>query len=100
MPAPIARDMIETLRAECKTREGWADATQIGGSRLTNGDLRALLALVDKIEALRGLGHGFGAVDLVCGDPECCICAVLDCPHGEPMHHHHDGCPACTQEPG
>jgi cell division protein FtsB len=25
--------------------------------------------------------------------------AVLDCPHGEPMHDHGDGCPSCSQEP-
>ena len=29
---------------------------------------------------------------------ECEACAERDCPHGEPMHHHHDGCPACTEE--
>ena len=21
--------------------------------------------------------------------------AILECPHSEPLHHHHDGCPAC-----
>lgn len=26
---------------------------------------------------------------------ECSICAWRDCPHHEPMHYHHDGCPAC-----
>ena len=25
--------------------------------------------------------------------------AVSDCPHDEPLHYHHDGCPACTQPP-
>ena len=29
-------------------------------------------------------------------DGECMACGVRDCPHGEPLHYHHDGCPACT----
>lgn len=30
-----------------------------------------------------------------CQEDECWICAVRDCPYGEPLHYHHDGCPAC-----
>lgn len=29
---------------------------------------------------------------------ECVICAERECPHGEPLHYHHDGCPACETE--
>ena len=29
---------------------------------------------------------------------ECDICGIADCPHGEPLHHHHDGCPSCSQD--
>jgi len=25
----------------------------------------------------------------------CIICGWRDCPHKEPLHYHHDGCPAC-----
>lgn len=32
-----------------------------------------------------------------CKVDECPICAMIDCPHGEPMHYHHDGCPACYE---
>lgn len=32
---------------------------------------------------------------LLCDDWECIICALRDCPFGEPLHYHHDGCPAC-----
>jgi len=28
-------------------------------------------------------------------DPECILCGEEDCPHGDPLHYHHDGCPAC-----
>lgn len=31
-----------------------------------------------------------------CPDPECMVCGVRDCPHFEPLHYHHDGCPACS----
>lgn len=27
---------------------------------------------------------------------DCLACAMRDCPHHEPLHHHHDGCPACS----
>ena len=30
-------------------------------------------------------------------DGECCTCGWILCPHNEPLHYHHDGCPACTQ---
>ena len=35
-------------------------------------------------------------------DGECALCSILDCPEGEPLHYHHDGCPACSEptEPG
>jgi hypothetical protein len=28
----------------------------------------------------------------------CASCAIVFCPHGEPLHFHHDGCPACSDE--
>ena len=36
-----------------------------------------------------------------CDDPEleeCTYCGFNDCPHDEPLHYHHDGCPACINE--
>lgn len=30
-----------------------------------------------------------------CTDQECIMCGARDCPHGEPLHYHHDGCPSC-----
>ncbi len=30
-----------------------------------------------------------------CPDPECHVCSVRACPHKEPLHFHHDDCPAC-----
>jgi hypothetical protein len=34
---------------------------------------------------------------LVCVEPECSECAIVDCPGREPMHNHHDGCPYCVR---
>jgi len=31
-----------------------------------------------------------------CPDMECAICSVRDCPQGDPLHYHHDGCPCCS----
>jgi len=28
---------------------------------------------------------------------ECSECGRIVCPHGEPLHFHHDGCPACAE---
>lgn len=30
-----------------------------------------------------------------CPESECLICGIILCPHREPLHCHHDGCPAC-----
>lgn len=32
-----------------------------------------------------------------CPDAECYRCAAILCPHGEELHFHHDGCPACAE---
>lgn len=31
-----------------------------------------------------------------CTVPECMDCGYRDCPYAEPLHYHHDGCPACA----
>lgn len=34
-----------------------------------------------------------------CPDDECSECGERDCPHEDPLHYHHDGCPSCTDAP-
>lgn len=34
-----------------------------------------------------------------CRSEDCVSCAVRDCPHHEPRHYHHDGCPECSAPP-
>lgn len=33
-----------------------------------------------------------------CEDAECLTCGERCCPWSEPLHFHHDGCPACHME--
>lgn len=33
-----------------------------------------------------------------CHDSECSCCALIICPHKDPLHFHHDGCPSCSTE--
>lgn len=33
-------------------------------------------------------------VTATCPDQECSSCGMRECPDGEPLHFHHDGCPA------
>ena len=33
-----------------------------------------------------------------CPDLESIVCGFRDCPHDEPLHYHHDGCPACYDD--
>lgn len=40
-------------------------------------------------EARLACGHDHCTID------ECLACGERDCPHAEPLHYHHDGCPAC-----
>lgn len=32
-----------------------------------------------------------------CPDAECYECGRIICPYKEPLHFHHDGCPACAE---
>lgn len=33
--------------------------------------------------------------DCASSSVECITCGRADCPYGEALHYHHDGCPAC-----
>lgn len=33
-----------------------------------------------------------------CQADECIVCGWIVCPHHEPLHFHHDGCPACCND--
>jgi hypothetical protein len=43
-------------------------------------------------EALRQVEGHPATAD--CPDMECLVCGIRDCPLQEPLHYHHDGCPA------
>jgi hypothetical protein len=50
---------------------------------LTLGDVEA----ADKFVNECPLEHG-----------ECSMCGILCCPHSDPFHFHHDGCPSCSED--
>jgi hypothetical protein len=66
---------------------------QIGGT-VTQENYREALQLYqwDCTCAKDVADHG----DEECIAEECYACAMVRCPHHEPLHFHHDGCPACT----
>jgi hypothetical protein len=47
------------------------------------------------IWALTGIDPTAAPCDFRCDDEYCGGCAMAECPHAEPLHRHHDGCPAC-----
>lgn len=60
-------------------------------------DAKVVLALI----LGRPLGDGYDACTAnadTCPIDECMLCGVRDCPDNEPLHYHHDGCPACWQK--
>lgn len=52
-------------------------------------------ALHERIESAKANGSLTDELLAQCGDPECIVCGAIVCPHQEPLHFHHDGCPAC-----
>ncbi len=56
--------------------------------------LRVVQGLDPKAPCICEKGHVDGPPEN-CPVGECMICAVTWCPNQEPLHFHHDGCPAC-----
>jgi hypothetical protein len=56
------------------------------------------MKLLDELKISEVFEFEHIGVDGDCGgaDSECMACGVRDCPYSEPLHYHHDGCPACT----
>lgn len=60
--------------------------------------------LHDKLRLLMSSGQGSPEADKLLNEcmedgGECMKCSEICCPHGEPLHFHHDGCPACHGSP-
>lgn len=59
---------------------------------------QARIAITLCIAEIRRLGDNTDRLLNHCPENECSACASIVCPHGEPLHLHHDGCPACAQD--
>jgi hypothetical protein len=64
------------------------------GGRVTDANYEHALFLMDRA---CGCHHAEDAAHDVseCWEEECTACGLVRCPKGEPLHFHHDGCPAC-----
>lgn len=70
-------------------------------TRVQSQHTRALImdAAAERSRKIRDYDRLVKMVDALlahCPDAECSECAKVVCPHGEPLHFHHDGCPACS----
>jgi len=54
---------------------------------------------IEGLQSLADYGHSCDDEKNGGGDGECLACGARDCPHGEPLHYHHDGCPSCWEPP-
>lgn len=72
--------MNETIREKMKGLKTYA-ATRDFIQHFVQGDHQCR----GSIEACQAAGNG-----------ECIVCGARDCSHDEPLHYHHDGCPACV----
>lgn len=75
-------------------------STQLGALRRWIKGARSLFpVIVPELLRLRRVYTGLRSAHNTetCKDAECWYCGLLICPHGEPMHFHHDGCPACAE---
>jgi hypothetical protein len=50
------------------------------------------------VYALNGMNLEGEPCYMPCIDEYCAPCAMRECKHGEPLHGHHDGCPAYRDE--
>lgn len=52
--------------------------------------------LMPDVPKLHHFEEGCTGNSATCLIDECKDCSVRDCPEHEPLHYHHDGCPACS----
>jgi hypothetical protein len=50
----------------------------------------------DFIHDLLGMDPYGVPCEPICSDEDCAPCAMTECGFREPLHRHHDGCPACS----
>lgn len=85
-PLPVAR-----LRAR---ESGHTHSNEIPCD--VNDLLRRYDAMAEQLDELRNFHRAPDAQGRSCDleSGECSICGILDCPYGDSLHYHHDGCPS------
>ena len=62
-------------------------------------EARAQVSGNELVYAINGMDPAEPPCEPRCDREYCAGCAIAECPHGEPLHRHHDGCPACERPP-
>lgn len=65
------------------------------GSRMPPEKTRELHEAIELAVESKQPSAVIDALLALCETGECAVCGSIICPHGEPLHFHHDGCPAC-----
>lgn len=88
-----AVEMQEKARKP-KGLQAWADTHNTFFRAAIRLPLRELLEEVERLRVMVDalLNH----CDKESG--ECSVCGAIVCPHKDPFHFHHDGCPSCSME--
>jgi hypothetical protein len=63
-------------------------------------EARACVSGNTLLYAINGMDPTSGPCEPRCDEEYCAGCAMAECPHREPLHRHHDGCPACFYSEG
>ncbi len=93
-PPSAAKERANQREARRSWVSGFLKLAEHPGAPILHRELAAEIAeLRMRLDALRD-AHPREC----CADAECMVCGVLECPECEPLHFHHDGCPACSME--
>jgi uncharacterized coiled-coil protein SlyX len=83
-------DPVEALNGRIQELEGDL-------ARLRQAARAAALVIEQQADELMRQQQQLDAMLQHCPDAECMQCGTIICPLGEPLHFHHDGCPACAE---
>lgn len=87
------RKIVGRMSEKISDLEAQVDAAR---TALVHTSLAAIVTLPESDD----LKTALNAVMKLCLDAECPTCARIICPNADPLHFHHDGCPACAEAAG
>lgn len=91
--------LIEDMEKDAHEKEWFQIISQYVGSLPINQQEAARFLRRYAIRKKREIRHLEIQVQSLlehCSDAECTQCSQIICPHDDPLHFHHDGCPSCS----